>query len=205
MTKKGFILILYVALFVLFLQKPLHAATQVYLDPESKLWITGTSTLHSYTCVAHEIQAEVVFQPEVFRFKSTPEVVNEVIRKKHWKRFQLVIPVMSLRSGKKGLDKNMYKTMKAETHALITFSLKSLRQTQPVSKIIALGTLTIAGVAQHVELPAELEIHNDGFWIKGQKELLMTSFGMQPPKAMMGAIKTDDAVTVFYELFFRSN
>ena len=40
------------------------------------------------------------------------------------------------------------------------------------------------------------------FTVTGEVRLLMTDFGITPPKAMMGMLKTDPKVTVTFETVF---
>ena len=38
--------------------------------------------------------------------------------------------------------------------------------------------------------------------VAGEKELLMTDFGIQPPKFMLGALKTDNRIVIRFSLVF---
>jgi len=59
--------------------------------------------------------------------------------------------------------------------------------------------LKIAGVEREVTLNLKTERHDATFTVKGAVTLLMTDYGITPPKALMGMLKTDPKVTVTFE------
>jgi len=48
-------------------------------------------------------------------------------------------------------------------------------------------------------LPLVASTRNGELWVTGSLDLLMTDFGIEPPTAMLGTIKTDAKVTVRFE------
>jgi polyisoprenoid-binding protein YceI len=63
----------------------------------------------------------------------------------------------------------------------------------------AIGMLQIAGVEREVALDLKTQRNESSFTVKGEVELLMTDYGITPPKAMLGMLKTDPKVTVTFE------
>ena len=63
----------------------------------------------------------------------------------------------------------------------------------------AVGLLTIAGVAREVTLDLKTMRKEETMSVKGDLTLLMTDFGITPPKAMLGMLKTDPKVTITFE------
>jgi polyisoprenoid-binding protein YceI len=59
--------------------------------------------------------------------------------------------------------------------------------------------LKIAGVAREVTLDITTERKDATLCVRGQVQLLMTDFGIKPPVAMLGMLKTDPKVTVTFE------
>ena len=64
---------------------------------------------------------------------------------------------------------------------------------------MAVGTLRIAGVEREVALALKTERRDDTLAVKGELVLLMTDYGIKPPTAMLGMLKTDPKVTVTFE------
>lgn len=58
----------------------------------------------------------------------------------------------------------------------------------------------MAGVANDVEVTGSLEMIENRIIINGSKNLLMSDYGMDPPTAMAGALKTGDEVTINFNI-----
>src|SRR5688572_13691979 len=71
--------------------------------PESRLWLEGDSTLHSYQSSATEFA--VAFD------MSGAKPFDEAIRTGTMKAVQVQVPVKALKSGKGGLDKRLWKAL----------------------------------------------------------------------------------------------
>ena len=66
------------------------------------------------------------------------------------------------------------------------------------------GTMTINGTAKQKTISGSLKVMADGrFLIMSTIYLTMTEFGVKPPVMFMGTLKTADAVTVNFELYFK--
>jgi polyisoprenoid-binding protein YceI len=59
--------------------------------------------------------------------------------------------------------------------------------------------LTIAGVEREVALTITTRRTSAGLTVQGSLDLLMTDYGVVPPKAMLGMLKTDPKVTITFE------
>jgi len=112
--------------------------------------------------------------------------------------FEIAVPAASLKSGKDGLDKNMYKALKVNEHADITFRLTRLEPSAD-GVFKATGVLRIAGVEREVQLDLRAQPSGSTVTVSGAVDLLMTDFGIKPPTAMLGMLKTDPKVTVSFE------
>jgi hypothetical protein len=64
---------------------------------------------------------------------------------------------------------------------------------------MTVGTLRIAGIEREVVLPLQAERSDDTLVVRGRLSLLMTDYGITPPTAMLGMLKTDPKVTVTFE------
>ena len=75
----------------------------------------------------------------------------------------------------------------------ITFASTSVAK-QPDGRLLVTGRLTIRGVAQEVKFPAQIAM--EGGLLRGRAQLTFkqSSFGYQPYRAALGAIKNKDEV-----------
>src|SRR5688572_29695137 len=161
----------------------------------AKVTIEGTSNIHDYT--ASTASARIT------RVQLGPDVVgaafwDEVQKPGGLEAFEISIPAGSLKSIKDGLDKNMYKALKVKEHADITFTLK--RMEGAPGALQAFGTLRIAGVEREVTLPLRTARKASGLSVSGELDVLMTDYGIAPPKAMMGMVKADPKIKITFEV-----
>lgn len=184
-------------------QNPQESRFQFVLNPGSKLWLEGNSTLHAYasTATKMELSSEMVASQE-------PRVVGdmtEMVKKGGMKKLELSIPVKSLKSGKKGLDKNMHESLKADSYPAIVFRLTQYEIAQSTVNqspilIKAKGRLSLAGKEKEIDLSIKALLAVSGIQASGTKELLMTDFGIKPPAMMLGVLKTDNKVVIRFDL-----
>jgi polyisoprenoid-binding protein YceI len=113
--------------------------------------------------------------------------------------FEVTIPTASLTSPKDGVDKNMHKALKAEQFATIRFRLKAI-DAGAGGTYTAAGWLTIAGVEKPVTLSLQVRKNAAALAVTGTTDLLMTDYGITPPKALMGMLKTDPKVQIKIDL-----
>jgi polyisoprenoid-binding protein YceI len=100
------------------------------------------------------------------------------------------------------MDKNMYKTLKAEQHPTIKFVLSRVISVSG-NVVKAEGKLTIAGTTKTIILNANAKKLSDSEWaFSGSTNLKMTDFNVEPPVMMLGALKTDDNVKITFETTF---
>ena len=180
---------------VLVLASPAIAAEGGPLTVTSaRVTIDGTSNIHAYSATTTDVRVtriELAGAPagDVLAFALTPGAL---------KGFDVVVPAASLKSDKKDLDKNMYKALKVSEFAEITFKLRALEAAGTGYR--GVGTLTIAGVEKEVTLALQAERKDGGLAVTGGTELLMTDYGITPPKAMLGMLKTHPKVMIKLEL-----
>jgi len=160
----------------------------------SRVSLAGTSNIHAYT--ASSTAARVV-RLQIAGSSSW----EELLKPGALEAFEISIPAATLSSPKEGLDKNMHKALKTAEHPDITFRLSRM-EGEPASGIRAVGILNIAGVEREVTLTLKTQQSEGILIVTGEIQLLMTDFGITPPKAMLGMLKTDPKVTVTFETVF---
>jgi polyisoprenoid-binding protein YceI len=181
------------------------SAADLTLLEGSKLRLTGKSTVHAYESTASRL--EVSFKDDDARW--TPEVkgaeaVQQVIRAGGVVGMEVTVPVTGLKSGKDGLDKNMYKALLAPKHPEIRFRMAGYEVRQGGSPdemaIDAKGTLSVAGVDREVQMLTTAVREGEAVRMRGSVPLRMTQFGIKPPTMMMGTMRTSDEVVVHFDL-----
>jgi len=169
-----------------------HAAGTAPLTLTSaRVSIEGTSNIHGYTASSTAVRitaADVGTTGE--------DVLERALEPNAIHSFEVVIPTVSLTSPKDGIDKNMHKALKAADHPDIRFRLQAL----DAAGGTATGQLTIAGVEKDVMLSVQVKRQGAALAVTGTTSLMMTDYGVTPPKAMLGMLKTNPKVTITFEL-----
>jgi polyisoprenoid-binding protein YceI len=183
------------------------AATErwpVTLGTGSTLWIDGTSTLHDWSSRTDSTLLEFRVASGTAKPADAHGIESQV-RAQAVHGVAVDVPVHSLRSKDGKLDKNLWKAMRTDEFPIIHFELSSYapgpaRAGNDTLAIHATGTLTICGKARPIELDAVAHAGDGGLWLVGSEELLMSEYGIKPPKMMMGTIKVGDRIQVHYRL-----
>ena len=162
----------------------------------ARITIAGTSNVHAYT--ASTTTARVT-RVQIAPSAAGAHFWQEVVSGGALQAFEIAVPAAKLTSDKEGLDKNMHKALKVQEHPDITFRLVRLEAKETAGLIRAMGVLKIAGVEREIALDLKTERKDNGLSVKGDIDLLMTDYGIAPPKAMLGMLKTDPKVTITFE------
>ena len=168
----------------------------------SRVSLAGTSNIHAYT--ASTTAARLV-RLQVANGALGPAFWDAIVKPGGLEAFEIAIPAATLSSPKEGLDKNMHKALKVTEHPDITFRLSRIEAGDAAGMLRGIGTLTVAGVAREVTLAIRTQRTANTLTIAGEVALLMTDFGIAPPKAMMGMLKTDPKVTITFEVAVATN
>lgn len=165
----------------MFFVTALHAQNFKSLQQESTMTISGTSTLHDWTS-------------EVESFEATVLLKGENIETAGFKA-----QVQSIKSGTTAMDKNTYKAMKEDQYPSIAFQASNITINNGETKIS--GQLTIAGHSEGVQFPVKIERWSEShLMVEGSYALKMSDYGIDPPRAMMGTIRTGDEVVIAFKL-----
>jgi polyisoprenoid-binding protein YceI len=161
----------------------------------SRVSIAGTSNIHPYSASTSALR---VTRVQLASDVAGPNFWDEIVKPGALKAFEIVVPAATLTSPKEGLDKNMHKALKVQEFADIIFRLVRF-ESSAAGALKAIGALKIAGVEREVALDVKTQKTDAGLLVKGSLQLLMTDFGIKPPTAMLGMLKTDPKVTVSFE------
>jgi polyisoprenoid-binding protein YceI len=161
-----------------------------------RVTIAGNSNVHAYTASTTTVQ---VTRAHVATAAAGVEFWDNALKPGAIDAFEIVIPAGTLKSPKGDLDKNMYKALKVEECPNITFRLVRFEANDSAGRTRAIGMLTIAGVEREVALTLTTKRTTAGLTVQGSLDLQMTDYGIVPPKAMLGMLKTDPKVTITFE------
>jgi polyisoprenoid-binding protein YceI len=171
------------------------------LQPESRLWVEGTSNVRPFTCEANAIDAQVETEQGqvVQRLVAGEKAVRTVV---------VTVPSKSLDcdNNNKKMNEHMLKAIKAEENPSIEFRLQSYELTHEADSANAIleGTLKLGGAEKPVTIKAATKSVADGvLQVTGAYELRMTDYGLKPPKLMMGAFKVNDPVRINFDLLLK--
>lgn len=162
----------------------------------AKISIAGSSNIHEWTATTTAVR---VTRAKLAVGISDAGFLDAIVKPGGLDAFEIAVPVATLKSGKDALDKNMYKALKSPAIADITFRATRLTAGTTAGTMRATGMLKIAGVEREVIFDLKTQLTGALLTIKGSVPLVMTDYGIAPPKAMLGMLKTDPKVTVTFE------
>ncbi len=171
------------------------SAQKFNIDNEaSSLAIFGTSTLHDWKLNAEKIIGDAEFEISGKELKSI-------------KALSIEVPVEPMKSGLDAIDSHMRTAMTANNSSVVTFILKEVtmlaQNTIGGYTVQANGNITIIKNTKPVALQSTIEMKDDGsIRIFGETHISMTDYGVAPPQAEMGSIKTEDEVKVVFDVVF---
>jgi polyisoprenoid-binding protein YceI len=153
--------------------------------------ISGTSSLHDWEMKSKQGKCEVVFD------------LGENDKITGVSGLNFTLDATTIKSEYTMMDNNTYKALKTKTNKNISFVLSSgaVTQSDPSSYLVkVIGNLTIAGKTQKIDLAATAKYNgaDKSFTINGSKKLKMTDYGVDPPTAMFGTIKTGNDITISF-------
>jgi polyisoprenoid-binding protein YceI len=171
---------------------------KVAVSPDSKITIEGTSNLHGWACRTQDVNAVVELDAAV-------AAQLNVAPPKALKRVDVKVPVKSLKCGHGAMDNNLYKALNADKTPDISYIMASFEAVPGEAKdsfsLKTVGTLTLNGKEQKVTMEVVATRLLDGtVRAKGTVPVKMTDFGITPPTAIFGRLKTGDEVKVSFEL-----
>lgn len=155
------------------------------LQPDSKVWVDGTSNKSDFTVHATEIDASAELGAD-----NVPTTL------------QITMPSASIKSNESTImDRLLHDALKVEEHATITFELSEAAASSDGS-LSTTGKLTLAGVTRDIEMDITAEQTDEGIRYTGTTPLKMSDYNIKPPVAMFGALRTADDVTVGFDVVF---
>ena len=175
------------------------------LQSGGKLWLEGKSTIHEFRSSTSSVKATFGQNEALWpAHASGGDAIERFVRAKGVTSMEVVVVVTELRSGKIGLDKNMYKALLAPKYPEIRFRMARYVVTDGATPgeiaIDARGAISVAGVEREIRMPVTAVREGESLRLQGSAPLLMSQFGVKPPTMMMGAVRTSDEIVVHFDL-----
>lgn len=175
------------------------AQTKMSLQPDSKVTLAGSSNVHDWSCSSAAFQATIELDSNYRTRPLTdlPKLITKVV---------VNIPVTSLKCGHGKMDDNMYKALRAEEFPEIRFELSTYEMTKELTTqdsfaARAVGELSVAGKTNRVEIPiTALRKAGGSMRGEGTLKMLMTDFGIKPPIALLGTLRTKNEIEVKFQV-----
>lgn len=160
----------------------------------SAVIVNGTSNLHDWHITSKTFRGTISFDD---------------LSSNQIKALSISVPSETLKSGKKGMDKNTYKALNTDDFKNITFKLNKVTKIESKDDnkniVYALGDLTIAGNTNTISIDFEMETYSNRIIISGEKRIKMTDFKVEPPSALFGTITTGDEICIKFKSTFNKN
>lgn len=154
----------------------------------SRVWVEGTSTVHDWTCEAGRVSATLDGTPGS---GSLTEI----------SALNLTIPVAQMDCKNRTMNGKLRNALGT---APIRFALTNARVgnvRNGVFAIDATGRLTIKGRTRTQRVTAQGRALSGGrFRITGDVAVTMSQFGVDPPRALAGTLRTGDRTTVRFDV-----
>jgi polyisoprenoid-binding protein YceI len=174
------------------------AYSELTLQPESRLWVDGTSTLRKWTCRANDVSAVI---------DGAPNAIAEVAAgEKGVRAVRVRVQSEKMECGNGTMNEHMKKALKVEANPTIEFKLSSYDVSKSAGGVTGTlsGTLNLGGVQKTVAIPAVATSDAGVLHVTGAYPLKMTEYDLKPPKLMLGRIKVGETVTVHFDLLLKS-
>jgi len=161
--------------------------TRYAFTSETQLFIDGTSSLHDWTCdIERATGGFTTFAAD----ESTLFSIETGF---------VSINVDDIECGKGTMNKKLRNALTINEAESIEFALTaaSIIPAEGSALVMDLsGDLSIAGTTRPVFLTATGSSTNGTIHMEGSYSLLQTDFGVDPPTALLGRLKTGDKVTI---------
>ena len=177
---------------LLALSQAATAQTSYKIGENSVMHLKGTSSVRNWGMITRSFAGTASF------------TLDSDHRLRSITGFSLSVPVHSLKSTSRGIEKDAYTALKADQFDTISFALTSasfIASGYNRYLILLHGNLTMAGVTRATTLHASAAFNSDGtISCRGSLPLSFSNYEMVRPSFLLGTMKVHDAMTLDYSL-----
>lgn len=164
----------------------------------SSMIIDGDSNVHDWEAQVTEVNGTLVFQ-------NIEALSAENLTPESFKSLTLTIPVEGIDAESGGLKKNIHKYMEKDDYPNVTFELNNVIEVTNQNGALLItgnGVITAKGNSYTADMQVTANIQDGSIQFTGEKQLLMTDFGIDPPTAVFGTIRSKDEVIIKFDVTF---
>lgn len=173
---------------------PPDSAAYQFDNERSTMTLYGSSNVRDWSMDVRQINGRVVLGE---RTDGLPAI--QTIR--------VEVSVRHLVSDKDRLQRHAHDALKKEEYPTIAFRSSDVQVAEAEAdsfSVVANGALTIKGETRSVELAAKGTRTSDGaLHVSGEHGLTLSTFNVERPSLMFGAIKVTDPVRIAFDVLLR--
>jgi hypothetical protein len=176
------------------------ASEDIVAQPQSKLWVEGTSTIKAFQCTVPNFTINV-------KGNGTGAVDAVLAGQKAVKTVELTVPAAKIECGNGTMNEHMRTALKAEENPTIKFSLASYEVAKAGEGVkgTVRGTLALGGTQHPIDVAAVATDAGEGAMrIVGGYDVVLSEFDLKRPSLMFGRIKVGDKVQVKFDFVFKN-
>jgi hypothetical protein len=176
------------------------ATLRLPVRADSKLWLEGSSNVKAWTCKATAMEALIAIDASSVDSRDDDAIAKSL------RGVDVIVPVRMLKCGDRHMEANMYTALKAPKPPAIGYIIADFELTPSLSgdglSVEATGKMSVAGAERYVSMTVKTERLPDGTRrARGTVPILMTDFGIVPPRPWFGMLRTADKVLIQFEIF----
>jgi polyisoprenoid-binding protein YceI len=159
-------------------------------QPESRIWVSGKSSVKDFKCQAKTIEGNL---------RSASDVTDGVPLAKLVSVAEVGVQIAALDCGNGTMNEHMRKALKATEFPRIAFRMSSY-EIGTADDVTIRGDLTIAGKEMPVVLSGKVTEQGEAIKSSATADIDMTKWGVKPPSLMLGTMKVKPVVTIGYDV-----
>ena len=178
---------------------PEMIAAQTYNVTEgSKMTIYGSANVTDWEAEVKTIRGQVVI-------RNADQADWSQADASWFESVEIGLPVEDIDSDSRRMNSNMHDYLKKDQYPEITYRVIEAREVvladNPGIMLTVQGVISAAGVEKEIVHDVEIrKSESGGLVVSGSEDLLMTDFGIDPPTAVFGSIRSRDEMTITFEL-----
>ncbi|HUH47230.1 MAG TPA: YceI family protein [Arenibacter sp.] len=189
--------VLYIAIFFLLmafgLKSPTTDNTVVYIAAESRLKISGTTNINTFTCNFNTVE---MMDPIRVRYVQTGS-------KYIFHKADLILDNQGFDCGNRGINRDFHGLLKSKEYPHILLRLKEIETVSTdTSYLNAVVDIEIAGRTNTYSVPVKFD-QKENMCILGELKLNLDDFKLKAPKKVLGLISVHETITINFDLAVR--
>lgn len=173
--------------------------TEVHILDKSKLYLEGRSNVNEFTCACEQDFGTLKANFEV-------DQKNSIV---YFPQTKLKISTSALDCGHRIMNRDLQKTLQVDSHPYIEVELNRVflnvnrkELNQYWTHLIAETCMTMVSKRCNVKMPVQARrVGANTYQFKSFYEIKLSDFDIEPPTAMLGAIKVADTFVIYFDLY----